>query len=72
MGDVIDFYERKGIDLTKSFSDEVTDLLGEYQSRGLTPVAMLSILGIIIKKNRHLVSEKEYVLLVNIIDNYSR
>ena len=52
MGDLIDLMERKAVDITKGFSDALVDVMGLYANKGLEPVLILSIMGIIIKKTR--------------------
>lgn len=70
MGDLIDLMERKAVDVTKGFSDALVDLMGLYANKGLEPVLILSIMGIIIKKNKDLVTDEEFEKVIQLIDSY--
>lgn len=70
MGDLIDLMERKAVDVTKDFSDALVDVMSLYADKGLEPVLILSIMGIIIKKNKDLVTDEEFEKVIQLIDSY--
>lgn len=70
MGDLIDLMERKAVDVTKGFSDALVDVMSLYADKGLEPVLILSIMGIIIKKNKDLVTDEEFEKVIQLIDSY--
>ncbi len=70
MGDLIDLMERKAVDVTKGFSDALVDVMSLYANKGLEPVLILSIMGIIIKKNKDLVTDEEFEKVIQLIDSY--
>jgi hypothetical protein len=70
MGDLIDLMERKAVDVTKGFSDALVDVMSLYANKGLEAVLILSIMGIIIKKNKDLVTDEEFEKVIQLIDSY--